>query len=164
MMGAALISSRIGLPTVAIARSFTIDPLFACSPYPELSRTRDYPTWTWRIPLREPTPDIVRAVNAADEKLWRHGYCGPFDRGAYFLTTLCFMAPEGDPHVFEEWLHGQFYTRRDIVTANEVDLEKCLVLNLWTNATLGDLDAECRVRLSDVSRAVWTLRGWLTQT
>ena len=108
LTAAAVVSSYSNLPAVAVARSFTLDPLFCYSPDPQLTNVRDYPTWSWRLPPRERPEDLIRGVNAAHETLCEHGYCGPDDRGAYFLTTLCFMMPEGDPHFIEQWCEGQF--------------------------------------------------------
>jgi len=160
MLGAAVISSRAAQPTVAFVRSFTIDPLFSCHPDPQLSHTRDYPTWTWRIPPGERTADFIKAVNAADQFLWRSGYCGPADRGAYFLTTLCFMTPEGGSHFIEEWCDGQFFLNGNATTERGIDFAKCLVPTGYTE-TLDRLDSSVRASLSDFNKAIWSLATWL---
>jgi XTP/dITP diphosphohydrolase len=108
---AAGVASYTKLPTVAVARSFTIDPMFCYSADPHLTAVSDYPTWSWRIPPRERPVDLVRAVDNARQTLWKYGFCGPDDQGAYFLTTLCFVAPEADAHLIEEWCEGQFHPR-----------------------------------------------------
>jgi hypothetical protein len=153
MQAAAIIASRAALPTVAVARSFTIDPLFAWGPDPQLRHTRDYPTWRWQIPPREREIELVKAVSAAEETLWRHGYCGPNDRRAYFLTTLCFVAPKGEPHIIEEWCDGQFYLRADAQNEQGVDFERCLVPTRHKEA-LAFLDSSTRVDLSDFQKAI----------
>ena len=160
MLGAAVISSRAALPTVAIERSFTIDPLFSYHPDPQLSHTRDYPTWTWRIPPRERTAEFIKDVNAADKLLWQSGYCGPDDRGAYFLTTLCFTTPEGEPHFIEEWCNGQFYLHPDATNERGIDFAECLVPTGHTE-TMSKLDSSTRASLSDFRKAVQSLATWL---
>jgi inosine/xanthosine triphosphate pyrophosphatase family protein len=161
-MGAAVIAARTGRLAISIARSFTIDPLFSYSPAPELSATRDYPTWTWRIPPSADVADLVKEVNAADRELALHGYCGPDDRGAYFLTTLCATGPDRDPHFVEEWCDGQFFFRKDATTPDQsrFDFAMCLVPQGQT-VPLAMLDDAERSRRSDVGKAMRTFRNWL---
>lgn len=150
---AAIVASRVSLPTVAVARSFTIDPLFEGAPDPQLSRTRPYPTWTWQIPSRETRTELIKSVNAAEDELQRQGYCGPDDRCAYFLTTLCFVMPDGDPHFIEEWCDGQFYYSTSALTERGLDFARCLIPTGHTQA-LAYLDGHTRAELSDFRKAV----------
>ena len=159
MFTAAIIASRVALPTVAIARTFTIDPLFAWRPDPQLSHTRDYPTWTWQIPPREGKTDLIRAVNAAEETLQRHGYCGPDDRCAYFLTTLCFVPPEGAPHIIDEWCDGQFYLSEEAETERGVDFARRFIPTGQTER-LAYLDSSTRADLSDLRKAIRSFGSW----
>lgn len=159
MLAAAIIASRVALPTVAVARSFTIDPLFAWCPDPQLSHTRDYPTWTWQIPPRERKTELISAVNAAEGTLQRHGYCGPDDRCAYFLTTLCFVAPEAEPHFIEECCAGQFYLSAGAETERGLDFARCLIPAGHTEA-LAHLDSSTRDDLSDSRRAIRSFASW----
>lgn len=160
-VSAALISSRTGLPTVAVARSFTIDPMFEWSPDPALLHTRDYPTWSWPIPPRESAGEVIKAVNAAGRKLSNHGYCGPRDRGVYFLTMLCFMAPEGEPRFFQAWCYGQFFPSADAMTEGRIDFAKCLFPPSHIRA-LAYLPSATRASLSDFRKAVQLFAAWLT--
>lgn len=159
MLAAAIVASRTRLPAVAVARSFTIDPLFAWTPDPQLSPTRDYPTWHWQIPPRETKAQLVGAVHTADETLSSHGYCGPDDRCAYFLTTLCFVAPGGPPHFIEEWCDGQFYLHEDAVTERGLDFARCVIPAGHTEA-LAFLDSSSRAELSDLRRAIRSFAAW----
>jgi inosine/xanthosine triphosphate pyrophosphatase family protein len=164
---AAGVASYTKLPTVAVARSFTIDPMFCYSPDPHLTAVREYPTWSWRIPPRERPADLVRAVDRARQTYWRWGFCGPDDQGAYFLTTLCFVAPEADPHFIEEWCEGQFRVRErsiseDPTTPAGFDFAKFFVPTGHTE-TLASLDSETRADLSDFRKAVHALNAWLSQ-
>lgn len=159
VLAAAIIASRSKLPTIAVARSFTIDPLFAWLPDPQLSHTRDYPTWTWQISPRETRTQLIKAVNAAEDTLQSHGYCGPDDRCAYFLTTLCFVESEGEPRIIEEWCDGQFYLRDDAETERGLDFARCLIPT-GHKEPLAYLDSSTRAQLSDLRRAIRSFAAW----
>lgn len=141
------------MPAIALSRSFTIDPLFAVSQDPLLRRTRDYPTWIWQIPPRKRKAELVRSVNAADDTLRRGGYCGPDDRCAYFLTMLCFVAPNCQPKFIEEWTDGQFCLSGTAEMEQEHDFARCFIPTGHTD-TLDRLDHSTRTDLSDVRKAI----------
>lgn len=161
MLTAAVVASRVALPAVSVMRSFTIDPLFAWSPDPQLSTTRDYPTWTWQIPPRDEPRHVIKAVLAADQTLQGHGYCGPDDRCAYFLTTLCLATPESAPAFIDGWCDGQFHIPEGATSERGVDFEQCLIPTGYSDS-LARLNSTSRKELSDFRKAVRQMASlWL---
>jgi inosine/xanthosine triphosphate pyrophosphatase family protein len=76
------------------------------------------------------------------------------------MTTVCFMAPDGEPHFFEGLCDGQFFLGEDAVTEHGIDFEKCLTPSGY-DKTLSELDKKARAALSDSCKAIRSLAHWL---
>jgi XTP/dITP diphosphohydrolase len=148
---AAVVAALTGMPTVALARGFFIDPL--------LRWGGGGPQWSWPVPWPYTDAELAAELWQAHNNLDAGGYCGPDDRGAYFRSVLCLLiCPEAEPLILDGRLEGQFGGLGYATSPKPDHLLDDYFVPDGETVALADLPAEARRRYADEVQALEAFR------